>query len=425
MRKVVVVGLGKSGIDSARLLSSDKNTVFITEFKNDKAVQDARDLLIAEGVVKSEDIELGGHTDKFIKTADLMVVSPGVRRDAEPIKLAEARKVPVISELELAYIMCHAPIIAVTGTSGKTTTTTLIGQMLRSGGFDAIMCGNIGNPFSGEIKKIKKDSVVVLEVSSFQLELIDRFKPKVSVILNISDNHLDRHKDMNEYITAKCRIFLNQDKNDVVFLNKNDELLSEIAGAIKNPKVEFFNEYKDFGRKYNILNEDFLAAMSAASIMGVDEAKMLEVLRNFKGIEHRLEHVANVGGIDFVNDSKATTISSVGWALKSLEENIVLIMGGRYKGGDFGLLKPLVEQKVDYIISIGEARLQIKNGLNGVKPIFEANSFSEAVSEGFKKAKKGGRVLLSPGCSSFDMFKSYEERGKIFKELVNEIRKSK
>ena len=425
MGKVVVVGLARSGIEAARLLASRNDTVFVTEFKDDKAVQDAGDLLIAEGTIKPENIELGGHTDNFIKKPDLMVVSPGVRPDALPIKLARARKIPIISELELAYTMCPAPIIAVTGTSGKTTTTTLIGEMLKAGGFDAIVCGNIGNPFSGEIKKIKKDSVVVLEVSSFQLEFIDKFKPKVSVILNISDNHLDRHKDMEEYITAKCRIFLNQSAEDVLLLNKNDELLSEISGIVKGPRVEFFNEYKDFGAKHKILNEDFLAAMSAASIMGViNEAKMLKVLKNFKGIEHRLEHVANVSGVDFVNDSKATTISSVGWALKSLEENIVLIMGGRYKGGDFGLLKPLVKQKVDYIISIGEARPQIKSGLSGVKPIFEANSFSEAVSEGFKKAKKGGRVLLSPGCSSFDMFKNYEERGKIFKELVDEIRKS-
>jgi UDP-N-acetylmuramoylalanine--D-glutamate ligase len=164
--------------------------------------------------------------------------------------------------------------------------------------------------------------------------------------------------------------------------------------------------------------------MSAASIMGVDENKMLKEIKNFKGIEHRLEHVANINGVDFINDSKATTISSVGWALKSLEENIVLIIGGRYKGGNFGLLKPLVEKKVDYIISIGEARTQIKSGLDGVKPIFEANSFSQAVSEGFKRAKKGGKVLLSPGCSSFDMFKSYEERGKIFKDIIKEIASS-
>ncbi len=425
MGKVIVVGLAKSGIEAARLLASRKDTVFITEFKDSAASRKSASLLVKEGAVKPQNIELGCHTDKFIKKADLMVVSPGVRRDAAPIKLAKARKIPVISELELAYTMCPAPIVAVTGTSGKTTTTTLIGLMLKAAGFDAIVCGNIGNPFSGEIKKIKKDSIVVLEVSSFQLELIDKFKPRVSVILNISDNHLDRHKDMNEYVTAKCRIFLNQGQGDTLLLNRNDELLREIAGAVKGPKKEFFNEYKDFGPRHKILNEDFLAAMSAASIMRVDELKMLEVLKNFKGIEHRLEHVANINGVDFVNDSKATTISSVEWALKSLEENIVLIAGGKYKGGDFGLLKPLVKKKVDYIISIGEARPQIKNGLDGVKPIFEAGSFSEAVAEGFKRAKKGGRVLLSPGCSSFDMFKNYEERGKIFKELVDEIRKSK
>ena len=424
MRKVVVVGLAKSGIEAARLLASRKDTVFITELKNDESARKTIDMLVKEGAVRPENIELGGHTDKFIKKSDLMVVSPGVRRDALPIKSAEKNKIPVISELELGYTMCPAPIIAVTGTSGKTTTTTLIGQMLKSGGLDAVVCGNIGNPFSGEIKRIKKNSIVVLEVSSFQLELIDKFKPKVSVILNISDNHLDRHKDMEEYITAKCRIFLNQDRKDALFLNKNDELLGEIADAVKGPRVEFFNEYRDFKARYNIFNEDYLAAMSAASIMGVEENKMMEVLKNFKGIEHRLEHVANVDGVDFVNDSKATTISSVDWALKSLGKNIVLIMGGRYKGGDFGLLKDLVKKKVDYIISIGEARPQIKLGLEGVKPIFEAKDFNEAVSEGFKKAKKGGRVLLSPGCSSFDMFENYEERGKIFKELVNEIRKS-
>ena len=424
MARVIVVGLAKSGIEAVRLLAGRKDTVFITEFKDDASSRKSANLLVKEGAVKPENIELGCHTDKFIKKADLMVVSPGVRRDAAPIKLAESRKIPVISELELAYTMCPAPIVAVTGTSGKTTTTTLIGLMLKASGFDAVVCGNIGNPFSGEIKKIKKDSIVVLEVSSFQLELIDKFKPKISVILNISDNHLDRHKDMNEYITAKCRVFLNQGAGDTLLLNRNDGLLREIGGVVKGPKVEFFNEYKDFATRHKISNENFLASFSAASIMGADEAKILEVLKNFKGIEHRLEHVANINGVDFVNDSKATTISSVEWALKSLEENIVLIAGGKYKGGDFGLLKPLVAKKVDCIISIGEARPQIKSGLSGVKPIIEAGSFSEAVAEGFKRAKKGGRVLLSPGCSSFDMFENYEERGKIFKELVDEIRKS-
>jgi len=425
MAKVIVVGLAKSGISAARLIAGRKDTVYITELKNDEAVRKIEDLLIREGVVKPGNIEIGAHTDKFIKKADLMVVSPGVRADSFPVKSARSKKIPVISEIELAYTMCLAstPIIAVTGTSGKTTTTTLIGQMIKAAGFDPIVCGNIGNPFSGEIEKIKRYSVVVLEVSSFQLELIEKFRPRVSVILNISDNHLDRHADMNEYITAKCRIFLNQKAGDTLFLNKNDRLLKEIGGVVKGPAVKFFTEYKGFRKRHNVLNEDFLAAMSAASVMGSDEGAMLEVIKNFKGIEHRMEHVASVNGVDFINDSKATTISSVEWALKSLGKDIVLIVGGRYKGGDFGILKPLIKEKVDYIISIGEARQHIKNGLNGVRPIFEADSFIQAVSEGYKMARKGGRVLLSPGCSSFDMFKSYEERGKIFKQIIAKLGK--
>lgn len=422
MARVVVVGIAKSGIEAARLLASRKDTVFITELKDDSATRLARDLVVREDAVKLENVELGRHSAKFIKKANLMVVSPGVRHDSLPVRLAEKKGIPVISELELAYTMCPAPIVSVTGTSGKTTTTTLIGQMLKANGIDAVVCGNIGNPFSGEISRIKKESIVVLEASSFQLEFIDRFKPKVSMILNISDNHLDRHKDMDEYITAKCRIFLNQDKADMLFLNKNDEILREISVAVKGPRVEFFNEYKDFSRKYNIQNEDYLASMSVASAMGASEERMLEVIRNFKGIEHRLEYVGTVDGIDFINDSKATTISSVEWALKSLKDSrIVLIMGGRYKGGDFGLLKALVQKKVDYIITIGEARPHIRTGLDGVKEIIEAGDLGQAVKEGFRRAKKGSKVLLSPGCSSFDMFKGYEERGRIFKEIVKEI----
>lgn len=219
MARVVVVGIAKSGIEAARLLAKRKDKVFITEIKDDGITRQARDMLVKEAVVKPENIELGRHTERFIKNADLVMVSPGVRIDSLPVKLAKDKKIPVISELELAYTMCPCPIIAVTGTSGKTTTATLIGQMLKSGGLDAIVCGNIGNPFSGEIGKLKNDSIAVLEVSSFQLELIHRFKPKLSIILNISDNHLDRHRDMEEYISAKCRIFLNQDKNDILFLN--------------------------------------------------------------------------------------------------------------------------------------------------------------------------------------------------------------
>jgi UDP-N-acetylmuramoylalanine--D-glutamate ligase len=423
MANVLVVGAGKSGVESARLLAGRGDRVFITDIKNDEAIRAAINSLTGEGVVKIENVEIGGHTEKFVHKADLVVVSPGVPKNVLPVKLAEDKKIPIISELELAYTMCLAPIIAVTGTSGKTTVTTLIGRILKKAGFDAIVCGNIGNPFSGEIKRIDKNSIVVLEVSSFQLERIDKFKPNIAVILNISHNHLDRHSDMEEYITAKSRIFINQDFNDKLFFNSKDEILKRLlVSACKKTNVEFFDKYKDFNKRYNIQNEDFLAVMSIASEKGVSIDIMLDIIKNFKGIEHRMEYVDTLNDVQFINDSKATTISSIQWALKSVRNNVVLIMGGRYKGGDFGDLRQLVEEKVDLIISIGEAKPEIRKGLEGVKEILEAGTFRDAVLLAFKRAKKGGVVLLSPGCSSFDMFKSYEERGNVFKGIVREIR---
>ena len=423
MRKVVVVGLGKSGIEAARLLAEQGESVFITELKTDDAAWSAAKSLIKDDVVQERNIELGSHTEDFIAQAGLMVISPGVSANSLPVKFAEKRNIPIISELELAYLACPAPVIAVTGTSGKTTVTTLIGQMLAKAGRDALVCGNIGNPLSGEIKRIKKDSIVVLEVSSFQLERIKAFKPRTSIILNISENHLDRHKDMQEYVYLKLKIFSNQDKDSIVFLNGKDEILKGISGKIKC-KVEFFDEYRDFKERHNIQNENYLAAMSVALLEGVSEDIMLKTISGFKDIEHRLEHVGTINGIDFINDSKATTVASVEWALKSLGQNIVLIMGGRYKGGDFGRLKRFVQDKVDCIVAIGEARTQIKKGLSGTKDIVEENNFDGAVRTAFKKAKRGGRVLLSPGCSSFDMFSSYEERGRIFKELYSQLSSS-
>lgn len=421
--KVVVVGIGKSGVAAARLLAGRGDTVFTTEIKDDRSVKAAVESLIKDGVVQTQDVEVGCHTKRFIEGSDLMVISPGVRQDALPVKFAEEKDIPIISELELAYSMCPAPIIAVTGTSGKTTVTTLIGEMLTRAGQDAIVCGNIGSPLSGEIKRIKNDSIIVLEVSSFQLERIKRFKPKVGIILNISVNHLDRHKDMQEYIALKSRIFSNQDRDSIVFLNGRDKLLRQIASSIRC-KVEFFDEYKGFKKRFNIENENYLAAMSIASLEGVNEDTMLEVISGFRGLEHRLEHAGTVNEIDFINDSKATTVSSVEWALRSLDGRIILIMGGRYKGGDFAGLKDFVEKKVDSVIAIGEARSRIKQDMISFKDVFEEEDLRGAVHRAFDMARKGDKVLLSPGCSSFDMFRDYEERGRIFKEIVRGLTSS-
>lgn len=417
MKKVVVVGLGKSGIAVSMLLSRRGDRVFITEEKDDKEMRLALRSLFEEGVVRESDVELGAHTKDFVKNADLMVVSPGVCSYSLPVKTAREEDIPVIGELELAYSMCRAPIIAVTGTSGKTTVTTLTGKMLASAGIDAVVCGNIGNPMSGEIDRIKESSIVVLEVSSFQLEHIHTFKPNFSVILNISENHLDRHKDMEEYINLKAKIFSNQKEDDIVFLNGRDSVLRQLSLSITKPRVAFFDEYKDFGSRYNIKNENYLAAMSIASALGVAEDKILKVISAFRGIEHRLEYVTTINGIDFINDSKATTVSSVEWALKSLEQSIILIMGGRYKGGDFSRLGGLVKEKVNSIIAIGEAKARIKESLRVFKGVSEEKTLEGAVEKAFRMAKKGDKILLSPGCSSFDMFENYEERGRVFKEL--------
>lgn len=421
MAKVVVVGCGKSGIGAARLLAGRGDTVFITEIKHNSSIKSSIDSLIREGVVQKQDIEIGSHTKRFIDGADSMVISPGVRKGSLPVKLAEERNIPVVSELELAYSMCPAPIIAVTGTSGKTTVTTLIGQMLKKAGKDAVICGNIGNPLSGEVNRLKKDSIAVVEVSSFQLENIRSFKPRISSILNISTNHLDRHKDMDEYASLKSRIFSNQDKDDIVFLNGKDRVLKRLSHDVKC-RVEFFDIYRDFSKRFNIENENYLAAMSIASLEGVSEDTMLNVISEFKGIEHRLEYVGTINGVDFINDSKATTILSVEWALKSLSGGIILIIGGRYKGGDFGTLRDFIEKKVAAVIAIGEVRPRIKQDMADFKDVTEEDSLESAVRKAFKMAHKGDKILLSPGCSSFDMFENYEERGRAFKELFTRLK---
>ncbi|MFC1624145.1 Mur ligase family protein [Candidatus Omnitrophota bacterium] len=421
MAKAIVVGLGKSGCSASRLLAERGDTVFITEIKDSEDIRSTLDSLIKDGVVQRDNIERGAHTEKFIENADFMVISPGVSTDSLPVKIAEARNIPIISELELAYSECPAPILAVTGTSGKTTVTTLIGQMLTQSGLDAVICGNIGNPLSGEIKRIRRDSIVVVEVSSFQLERIKTFKPKSSIILNISENHLDRYRDLEEYICAKTRIFSNQNEGSILFLNGGDSILRQISKRARKPRVEFFDKYKDFRKRCGIENENYLAAMSMASLEGVSEDTMLGVLSRFKGIEHRLEYVNTVNGVDFINDSKATTISSVEWALRSLDGRIILIAGGRFKGGDFARLEKSVKEKVDYVIAIGEARSRIREAMAPFKVVLEEESLKGAVERAFEKAREGEKILLSPGCSSFDMFKNYEERGRVFKKLCSRL----
>ena len=403
---VIVAGLARSGLACANLLFSLGAKVGVTDsIDNESTRNNAKKL-------KSKDIklELGKHSEDFIKGNDLLVLSPGVPNDSGAVLIASKHKIPVISEIELASDLCPATIIAVTGSSGKTTVTTLIGKVLQASGRKAFVCGNIGNPFAGEVEKMREGDFVSLEVSSFQLETIKGFKPKISVILNFSPNHLDRYKSLEDYYRAKKRIFLNQDKEDYLVINRQDPLSTGMAGEVK-AQIAYFTQT-------NSLNPNHAAVLAVAAILGIDEKIALSVFREFKGLPHRMESIAEINNISFINDSKATTADSTLWALRNIDRPIILIAGGKDKGVDYTAISALAKEKVKKIILIGEAKKKISGALNGVVPTEEAGSLEDAVNKAFGIAKKGDCVLLSPMCSSFDMFANYEERGVSFKKAV-------
>jgi UDP-N-acetylmuramoylalanine--D-glutamate ligase len=291
----------------------------------------------------------------------------------------------------------------------------LIGKILEASGRRVFVCGNIGNPFSQEIEKMKEDDFVSLEVSSFQLEHIIKFKPKISVILNFSANHLDRYKNMQEYLAAKKKIFLNQDETDYLVLNREDPTLRQLAQEA-NAKAVYFTQAQG-------INPNQAAVSAVGSILGIGQDLISGVFRDFKGIEHRLEFVAEVNNIKFINDSKATTVESVIWALENIHNPILLIAGGKHKGLDYSVILDLVRSKVKNVVLIGEAREKIKVAFRGFSAIEEADTLEDAVSKAFLKASPGDCVVFSPMCSSFDMFTDYEERGNVFKKAVYELAK--
>ena len=410
--KVTVVGLARSGMAAARLLKELGAFVSLTEKNSTPALEKLAAQLRTEGI----DVELGSHSRSFVEGRGLIVISPGVRLDTDPVTWAKELNIKVISEIELAFSLCPAPIIAITGTNGKTTTTTLVGEVIKATGKKAFVLGNIGTPFSSAVLSIRKQDFVSLEVSSFQLETIKDLKPKVAVILNLTPDHLDRYKTMAEYLYAKKRIFMNQAKDDWLILNYGDEALRQIAPDAKS-KVIFFNKDSSEGK----FNQNELAVLAVAKALGIGRAVCLDVFKDFKGVEHRMEFVRDIGGIEFINDSKATNIDSTIWALKNISKPAVLIAGGRDKGSDFASIKGLVKNKVREVVLAGEASDRIAAAWDGVVPVCRVNTFSEAVTTAYKKAKPGEMVLFSPMCKSFDMFTDYEHRGRVFKELVGKL----
>ncbi len=408
-KRVTVIGCARSGAAAALLLKRLGARVFVTESAATQGVVRHLEALAGAGI----EYESGGHTERALEAADLAVLSPGVRPDALPVLWARQRGIDVISEIELAASVCPAPIVAVTGTNGKTTTTTLMGCVARAAGRRAFIAGNIGAPFSACADEARSDDLICLEVSSFQLETIRAFRPHVAVVLNLTPDHLDRYPDTEAYFEAKRRITLNQGPEDWLVLNHADARLRAWADQTR-AQVVYFNRTSSETR----FNENEMAVLAAASCLGIPQAVCAEVFASFKGVEHRMEFVRTVNGVDFINDSKATNIDSTVWALQHVVKPAVLIVGGRDKGSDFGRIRDLVRAKVKAVVAVGEAAGRIEEAWKGAVPLCRAADYPEALRTAFARAQTGDCILLSPMCKSFDMFTDYEHRGRVFKELV-------
>ena len=386
--------------------------------------------------------------NKKVYDCDFMVISPGVPSNAPVVQKAMELGIKVWSEIEVASWFCKAPIIAVTGTNGKTTTTSLIGHIFKTAGFKTIVAGNIGAPFSDFVLDADEGSIVVLEVSSFQLDHIENFKPKVAVLLNITPDHLDRYDSFGDYILSKFRIFKNQKEDDFAVYNYDDEIVQPYVESLNVIKLPFsvrdklscggfiedgyitlnFKNKKERILKMNNLRirgihnvYNSLAAALAARAMEVKDEIIRESLQSFEGVEHRLEFVREINGVKFINDSKATNVNSLWYALESFDEPIILIAGGRDKGNDYSKVYDLVKRKVKLIIAIGESKNKIYNEFKNLTNVIEVDSMEEAVKKAYENSVPGDVVLLSPACASFDMFRDYEHRGEVFKKLVNEL----
>ena len=441
-RTAVVLGAGRSGIAAASLLASRGAHVTLSDAANGPV--SGLERLKSFGVT----VVLGPHPQALLTSADLIVLSPGVSPHVPPVAAARAAGVPVIGEVELAYRFLRGRVIAVTGTKGKSTTTTLIARMLREAGRTVTAGGNLGTALSGQVADSSPDAVHVVEVSSFQLETIDTFRPWIAVLVNLAPDHLDRHASFDEYAAAKARIFENQTRDDFAVVNADDAPSLALGAGTLAQRFDFALD-ASLERGVTVegdsvvrrtastsqplfptaavrlsgrhLLADVLAASAVACIAEVPPAAMRRAVEGFAGLEHALEFVAEIGGVRFVNDSKATNIVSARRAIESFDRQVVAIMGGRYKGGAFEDLRDAVRARATAIVAIGEARPRIRAALGDVVPVRDADSMAEAVREAFALAGAGGVVVLAPACSSFDMFEDYAARGRAFKDEVRQL----
>lgn len=439
-KRVLVVGLGKSGVASALFLKKHGAKVSVSDTKSGDELRNEIPVLLDNGIT----VETGGHGDRTFRGQDLIVVSPGVPVDAPPLVQARSLGESVIGEIELAAQFLPGPIVAITGSNGKTTTTTLAGEIMTASGFPTLVGGNIGTPAISLAERAKAGTVIVLEVSSFQLETIQTFRPKVAVVLNVTPDHLDRHRTFEIYTDAKARIFENQQGSDFAVLNADDPTCVAM-GARTRAQVFWFSRlkevqqgawvrdgniaFRDAAGQREILQvseiplkgahnlENVLAAVCAGVLMGCAPDKIRQAVRDFKAVEHRLEFVASIRGVDYYNDSKATNVDATIKALESFPSNIHLILGGKDKGSDYTVLNDLLRQRVKRVYTIGAAAAKIESQIKGPE-LVHAETLENAIRKASAAAQAGDVVLLAPACASFDQFKNYEHRGKVFKGIV-------
>jgi UDP-N-acetylmuramoylalanine--D-glutamate ligase len=443
-RRIGIVGMARSGIAAAYLAVSRGGKPFVSDSARAELLTKQKDRLQRDGIP----FETDGHSERLLQ-CEYLVLSPGVPPDLEILQNARQKGLPIFSELEFAFWVCRGKIIGVTGSNGKTTTTTLIGEILSAAGYDTFICGNIGRPFSEIVHKIGENGIAVVEVSTFQLETIADFKPHVALILNLTADHLDRHGSFEKYKALKYRITENQTTEDFLVLNRDDREITNDNITTAARKVFFtttdateVGAFVRDGYLYGKSNreesriircrdilipgphnlQNAAAASCVAAQFDVPASTIEKVLRSFPGVEHRLESVGRVAGVSFVNDSNATNVDSVCWALRSIDTPIYLIAGGRDKGNDY---RPLIEHgknKVKGLVVIGEAKEKIVNALGGAFPVQFADSLEEAVQKSFNLAHPGETIMLSPGCASFDMFDNFEHRGHVFKAAVANLK---
>jgi UDP-N-acetylmuramoylalanine--D-glutamate ligase len=445
-KRVLVVGLGKSGISAAMFLRRQGARVTVSDARSAVALAKEIPALLDAGIM----VESGGHGLLTFRRQDLIVISPGVPLDTPEVKQVIGYGMPVIGELELASRFLKGRVLAITGSNGKTTTTTLIGKILKDAGLPTLVGGNIGTPVVDLVAQSTEESIDVLEVSSFQLETIEKFRPWIAVVLNITPDHLDRHGSFENYAGMKARITESQTAEDFLVLNAEDKSTQMVAAKTKaqifwfsprrpikqgafmhgesivfrpheGAKAEPIMPAAEIPLKGSHNVENVLAAVCAARLAGAPAEKIRASVRSFKAVEHRLEFVRTVQGVEYFNDSKATNVDAAMKAVSSFPSGIHLILGGKDKDSDYTLLGPLLRERVKAVYTIGSAAEKIERELHGVVKMVGAGTIDVAVREASKAAVPGDVVLLAPACSSFDQFENYEHRGRTFRQIVSEL----